>query len=153
MGLKALVQAVTGKSDPAEAAAVLKADPNKLIDLEQRTLELENDAMKAELADRQDARHSMVSLAQANSGTVWGPVIISAIVLVGFFTCLLMLFGKGAADLSANQSELLHTLFGALVPMAAAVVAFWMGSSHQGTKAQDALAALPAQTLPWLAKK
>ncbi|CAA2101359.1 hypothetical protein [Variovorax paradoxus] len=46
----------------------------------------------AYLADTDSARKQTVALAQAGSGIAWAPVIISAIITIGFFACIFLLF-------------------------------------------------------------
>src|SRR6185437_754898 len=135
LGVKGLISLITGSNDQQTALQILQADPNKLLELEEKTKELQLQTYQATLADRQDARKTMVSLTQANSAIAWGPVIVSILVLAGFFTCVDLVFLAKSA-FTAEQAQLLNQLFGALVVMATGVVQFWIGSTR-GSQNKD----------------
>ena len=60
-----IAQTVTGTSNPEEALATIKADPNKVLEFQQAMSAQQVDLEKAYLADVADARHRDVELAQA----------------------------------------------------------------------------------------
>jgi hypothetical protein len=138
-GLKGVVSLITGKDDPQQALDVLKADPQKILELEEHTRTLATDLAKARLQDLADARKSMVGLAQSGTTEAWSPAIVSAIIMLGFFSCLIFLFSDHA-PISPDKEDLLKTLFGALIPMASGVVNFWLGSSNGAQRKDQYLA-------------
>lgn len=115
-----VVKDVSGTSDPDEARAKLKADPEKEAQLRIRLAEIaaeqeakrhqaqaealkatlqaegqrrqaELDELKTRLGDVADARATFLDLAKAGSAFGWGPVIVSCVVTIGFFAILILL--------------------------------------------------------------
>jgi len=60
-----IAQTVTCTTEPEEALAAIKADPNKVLEFQQAMSAQQVDLEKAYLADVADARHRDVELAQA----------------------------------------------------------------------------------------
>ena len=147
-----LVSLVTGTNDPQQALQTLQADPAKIAELENHAKDVALQHYQAQLTDTANARGTMVSLAGAHSAIAWGPVVISAVILLGFFIVIdLMFFVK--TSFNENQASLLNQLFGALIVMANSVVQFWVGSSR-GSQVKDFYMAnsQPVQSgnvLPW----
>lgn len=98
----------------------------------------------AYLADTDSARKQTVALAQAGSGIAWAPVIISALIVSGFFACVFMLFVL-EREWSERQASLLNTLFGALIPGFVTVCNYWLGSSAGSKRAGDSLRKIAEQ--------
>lgn len=96
------------------------------------------------LADTDSARKQTVALAQAGSGIAWAPVVISAIITVGFFICIYMLF-VFERDWTERQAGLLNTLFGALILGFGQVCNYWLGSSAGSKRSGDALRKIAEQ--------
>ncbi|AVQ81640.1 hypothetical protein [Variovorax sp. PMC12] len=92
----------------------------------------------AYLADTDSARKQTVALAQSGSGIAWAPVVISAIITVGFFICIYMLF-VFERDWTERQAGLLNTLFGALILGFGQACNYWLGSSAGSKRAGDAV--------------
>ncbi|MFV0243529.1 MAG: glycoside hydrolase family 108 protein [Qingshengfaniella sp.] len=90
-------------------------------------------AIEARLQDRQDARSTMVTLQKEDSPLAWGPVIVSCIVVFGFFATLLYLIyllRNPSADGTDNAVvQIVNIAVGALTAGFATVVSFWLGSS------------------------
>lgn len=101
----------------------------------------------AYLADTDSARKQTVALAQAGSGISWAPVVISAIITVGFFLCIYMLF-VFERDWTERQAGLLNTLFGALILGFGQVCNYWLGSSAGSKRAGDSLRKIAEQAPP-----
>jgi hypothetical protein len=99
----------------------------------------------AYLADTGDARKQTVALAQAGSGIAWAPVVISAIITVGFFMCIYMLF-VFEREWTERQAGLLNTLFGALILGFGQVCNYWLGSSAGSKRAGDVVRKIAEQT-------
>jgi len=100
------------------------------------------DQLKAVLGDKQDARATMTGLARLNSPLAWGPVIVSAVVTLGFFTVLVYLISAGLDPASQADQALLQIVniaVGALTAGFATVVSFWLGSSS-GSRNKDDIA-------------
>ncbi len=84
-----VAQAVTGKAGP-EAVQALQAEPGLVLQFRQAITNIEAELDKAYLADRQDARHRDVALAQAGRRNVRADVMV-ALDAVGLVVCLLVL--------------------------------------------------------------
>lgn len=117
-----------------EAAANLRAADLK--EFEQR------------LVDKQDARSTMVELQKADSALAWGPVVVSTIVVTGFFATLLYLIYllRNPVPTATDNSviQIVNIAVGALTAGFATVVSFWLGSSD-GSRRKD-LSAAQSQT-------
>ena len=148
------VQEITGTDDPEAARGRLEADPAAATQLRLRLAEiaLEGERLRAEaeeherqvaldtlragLADLQNARGAMTSLAGIGSMLAWGPAMVSAIVTTGFFGMLglFLVWTPSAEDQQAYA--LLNIAVGALVAGFTAVINFRMGSS-QSSREKD----------------
>jgi len=102
--------------------------------------------IEARLADRQDARATMTGLTQADSPLAWGPVVVSTIVVAGFFATLLYLIFLVRQDVGetvepADQLvlQIVNIAVGALTAGFATVISFWLGSS-EGSRQKDSAA-------------
>ncbi|NBC47311.1 MAG: hypothetical protein GVY22_04825 [Gammaproteobacteria bacterium] len=105
-------------------------------------IRLQFDQFKTALQDKQDARATMTGLARLNSPLAWGPVIVSAVVTLGFFAVLLYLISAGLDPASQADQALLQIVniaVGALTAGFATVVSFWLGSSS-GSRNKDDIA-------------
>lgn len=151
LGIKAIAQAVTGKSDPDDVVSALQADPAKLADFELQVKAHELEVYKAQLADVQDARSQTVKLAQAGSPIAYGASIISVIVLATFGYVMYLSLTR---TIPPGQENMVYAMLGTLSTMAVAVVSYWVGSSA-GSAQKDHYFANLAQSqqqgpLPWL---
>lgn len=81
---------------------------------------------KADLADIQDARATMVELQKAGSKISYAPAVVSAIVLLGF---MILSFIAMKPDLTGVRTDVTLFLLGAWSGYAGAVVTYWLGSS------------------------
>lgn len=99
----------------------------------------------AYLADTDSARKQTVALAQADSRIAWAPVVISALIVAGFFTCVFLLF-VFEREWTERQAGLLNTLFGALVLSFGQVGNYWLGSSAGSKRAGDAVRKIAEQS-------
>ena len=98
----------------------------------------------AYLADTDSARKQTVALAQAGSGISWAPVVISALIVGGFFTCVYMLF-LVERNWDERTANLLNVLFGALTVSFTQVANYWLGSSAGSKRSGDALRKIAEQ--------
>lgn len=136
-----VVQAVTGTSDPAQAQAVLDADPDGIkADLQRQLAEIAADRFKAQLADVANARSTTVQLASVKSGIAWGSAIVSGVLLAAWLGSIIANYFSAPA-LGADDAATLRNL-------AIAVAGYWVGSSA-GSASKDARLAnsVPAQML------
>lgn len=155
LAISALGRVLLGKSDATEdevAAAVsqgmtgdqllaLKKEDNAF-KLEMARIAQESDA--AAYADTANARAQTVSLAENGSHIAWAPVVISAIIVIGFFGCVALLFGI-ERTWDERTANLLNILFGALIPGFSTVTNYWMGSSAGSKRAGDAVRKIAEQ--------
>lgn len=121
--------------------------------LQAQKLQSQFDSFKAELQDTEGARTMLTDLAEQKSVIAWGPVIVSTVVVIGFFVVLsLLLLDRTIAD-QGNQlvMQIVNIAVGALTAGFATVVSFWLGSS-QGSRNKDAHA-LQAQAMATTAQR
>jgi hypothetical protein len=83
---------------------------------------------EAGTADNANARGAMVGLVAANSPLAWAPMVISVMVVAGFFV-VLWLFLNRPPRIDDNFKDVLLVLLGALVTAFIQVVQYWLGSS------------------------
>ncbi len=163
------VRDVLGTDDPAEAEQRI-ADPRVAAELRVRLAEIEAEAetreaeiqqkqreaeidklrlemegVREELKDTQSARTMLTDLSAQDSVFAWGPVIVSTIVVVGFFWALWLLVSGGVSADNTALLQIVNIVVGALTAGFATVVSFWLGSS-QGSRKKDT-ASLQAQNI------
>lgn len=119
---------------PEQIVALREAENTFKLEMERIDLQRE----QASLQDVQSARQQTVALAQAGSGISWAPVVISAIITVGFFICVFLLFVIDR-EWSERQAGLLNTLFGGLLLGFGQVCNYWLGSSAGSKRSGDAV--------------
>lgn len=119
---------------PEQMVALREAENNFKLEMERIDFQRE----QAGLQDVQSARQQTVALAQAGSTIGWAPVVISTIITVGFFACVVLLF---LIDRSwdERQANLLNTLFGGLLLGFGQVCNYWLGSSAGSKRSGDAV--------------
>lgn len=151
-----IAQSVTGgATDPTSLAAAL-SDPVAASQVALKLAEVSaqreavrdqeiTDRLKAAMADTADARQQTVALAAANSPIAWAPVVVSVVIVAGFFACLVLLFIMPQAW-DERTAGLVNMLFGALTLSFGQVCNYWLGSSR-GSAAKDERAAQTATTL------
>lgn len=136
-----VVQAITGTSDPTEAARVA-ADPQKALELKVALAKVAADAqatqanerietLRAEINDVANARAQTIALAEAHSPISWSAPTLSFVIVLGF---LCVPFVSKFFGYSIDQIWL-----GALIGAFANVVNYWLGSSASGKRAQEAV--------------
>ncbi|EAV40513.1 hypothetical protein SIAM614_21537 [Stappia aggregata IAM 12614] len=110
---------------------------NTKIEEVDKTRQHEFEEFKARLGDVQDARQSFRDLVKTGNAIAWAPVIVSAIIVFGFFITILVLLSN-TYDPSENDqvSQIVNIVIGALTAAFATVVSFWLGSS-QGSRQKD----------------
>lgn len=154
--VKVIADKVFGNPNASEAdvAAALSSGSltgEQIVALKQAEIEMQLELARIEqatdaayLADTDSARKQTVALAQAGSSIAWAPVVISAIITVGFFVCIYMLF-VFERDWTERQAGLLNTLFGALILGFGQVCNYWLGSSAGSKASGDAVRAIAKQ--------
>lgn len=151
------VRDVLGTDDPVEAEKRI-ADPKVAAELRVRLAQIEAeaeareaeadqkkrqselDAFREEMKDIQSARNMLTELSAQDSVFAWGPVIVSVVVVVGFFLALVLLFYGDVPDQGDQEQiavfQMLNIVIGALTAGFATVISFWLGSS-QGSRNKD----------------
>lgn len=130
-----IATAIAGGHLTAEqVAAIRKADNDFKVQMAQ----IAADSEKAYIADTDGARKQTVALAQTGSAIAWAPVVISALITVGFFACIVLLFVY-ERDWTERQAALLNMLFGALVIAFGQVCNYWLGSSAGSKQSADSI--------------
>lgn len=158
------VRDVLGTTDAAEAAKRAE-DPQLAGQLRIRLAEIDAEAekrenelqmermrtqletFKAELEDTRGARAMLGELTEKGSVIAWGPVVVSVVVVVGFFWVLGQLITTPETLTPGNDLvfQVINIAVGALTAGFATVISFWLGSS-QGSRDKDR-AALRSQTI------
>lgn len=141
-----VVRTVTGgATDQASVAAAL-ADPSKAGEIALGLARIAADREKAKdealtarilaaNADTASARAQTISLAASGSRIAYAPPVVSALVVVGFFLCIIMLFVV-ERSWDERTAGLMNALFGALTISFGQVCNYWLGSSR-GSAAKD----------------
>jgi len=117
-------------------AEALKADPDKLLEF-QKAVAAENTAViSAVLADIQDARKTMVTLAGAGSKLAWGAAIVSVAVVAANIAMGYYIFTD---SIPPGNKDLAMLYAGSLLAALGGVIAFWTGSSYGSVQKTDLL--------------
>lgn len=133
------VEDITGTRDAGKAAAILRADPDKLVALRGQAIAAVQAIEQAYLADRQDARRMAVERLK-NGGSDTRPnvmLIVAGVALVSIIVVLAM-WGFDVPDTAIG---VLSMVAGGLVKMLGDAFAYEFGSSR-GSKSKDELLAL-----------
>ena len=142
-----VVQSVTGTTDDAVAQQVISRDPTIAAQLraqlaqiaaqaQQAARQADLEALRAQLADVQDARGQTVSLAKAGSLVQWAAPVVSVVVLATFG---IVMWAALTRALPAGSETILNMLLGTLAAMATSVVGYWVGSSAGSERKTDLL--------------
>lgn len=99
----------------------------------------------AAIDDTKSARQQTVDLAKEASPIAWAPVVISTIIVVGFFTCVALLFVV-QRTWDERTANLLNVLFGALIPGFTQVCNYWLGSSAGSRRSTDTVRRIAEQS-------
>lgn len=87
--------------------------------------------------DNADARDSNMELIKAGTPIAWAPVLISSLVIVGYFVVIYILFAKPMGKVDDNLRDIMLFMLGALQTAFVQVIQYWLGSSA-GSAAKDA---------------
>lgn len=136
-----IAEALATGSLSGEQIVALKAAENSLT-VELAKVEQARDA--AFIDDTKSARQQTVDLAASGSSISWAPVVISIVIVVGFFACIALLFFIDRTW-DERQANLLNVLFGALIPGFVQVCNYWLGSSAGSKRAGDSLRKIAEQ--------
>ena len=118
---EAVSNAITNANPAAVSAALSEAEARITAEVEKH---------KADLASVADARAVNLKLYEAGSKISYAPMIVSAVVLVGF---LVLSFIAMRPDLAGIRTDVTLYLLGAWSSFAGAVVTYWLGSSAGST--------------------
>lgn len=92
---------------------------------------------RAGTADNADARDSNMELIKAGTPIAWAPVVISSLVIIGYFVVIYVLFAKPLGKVDDNLRDIMLFMLGALQTAFVQVIQYWLGSSA-GSAAKDA---------------
>lgn len=123
---------IFGTTDERAIAQKIETNP-ALAEQFKAKLEAETSALRAALADVQDARATTVALASQGSTIAWGAPVVSVVVLTGFVGLSFLAMKPESAGIRADVALY---LLGAWQSLATAVVGYWIGSSA-GSAAKD----------------
>lgn len=134
-----VVSAVTGGIDESALAAAM-ADPAQRAVLTEQLARIAADRdrvreeaittrLQAALADTASARQQTVQLAASGSRLAWAPMILSTLVLVGFFVCIVLIFVSNK-QWDERQANIINGLFGTLTAAFGAVIQYWLGTAR-----------------------
>lgn len=129
-----IAKQVTGKDSGDEALAAIKADPNLAMQYRQAVMANETELDKLYLADRQDARHRDVALAQAGQHNYRADIMLAMA-----FICLLGIIWMawdGRSNMPDTIFAFINMAAGALLKMIGDAFQFEFGSSR-GSKEKD----------------
>jgi len=114
----------------------LKANPDKLIEFQKAVQEQHTEVMRAVLADIQNARGTMVTLAGQGSKLAWGAAAVSLAVVIANCAMGYYIFTDA---IPAGNKDLAMLYAGSLLAALGGVIAFWTGSSYGSIQKTDAL--------------
>lgn len=124
---------VTGTLTGDDALRALRANPDRVVEFQQRALELDGELERAYLADRQNARQRDIALRQAGAAN-WRADVLAIGALIGLVALIWTLL---FIDIPAGPArDTLLMLSGALVAIVKDVYQFEFGSSR-GSKHKD----------------
>ena len=126
---------LTGKSDPDEASAVLRANPDLVVALKRELAAYEVDLEKAYLADRQDARARDVAI-HAMGRRNWRADIM-LLCATGALIFIIFAINSNIGKISGEVLAIFNMSIGALLKMIGDAFSFEFGSSRS-SKDKDA---------------
>lgn len=133
------VEDITGTRDAGKAAAILRADPDKLVALRGQAIAAVQAIEQAYLADRQDARRMAVERLKGGGSDTRPNVML---VMAGLtLIVIVVVLAKWGFDLPDMVIGILASIAGGIVQMLNAAFQFEFGSSR-GSKSKDELLAL-----------
>jgi hypothetical protein len=127
-------EVLVAKLSAAEAEAQAKWPA--LAEMVKAQEEGRTERFKTGAKDNADARDMQVELVKTGSPIQWAPMIVSIIILAGYFAVLYLLFTRPFAKLDDNFKDILIFMLGALQVGVGQVVNYWLGSSA-GSAAKD----------------
>lgn len=125
-----VAQAVTGQTEPDAVAQALAADPALAAQLRTRLAEIELEVIKADAADRADARARHAAMRD------WATPALAFSITLGFFAALGFAMAFGLPEVGR---EPLLVLIGSLATAWTAVVGFYFGTSNGARRSADAI--------------
>lgn len=122
------------ENTPDAIDSALKSDPSALVKLKElefthktRLEEISLEDVKAHLADKQSARQREIEIKKAG-GSTWPLYLLASIIVVGFFTLLIVLITL-EGDISISKERYIFLMLGTLGTSFAGVVQYFFGSS------------------------
>lgn len=80
-------------------------------------------------ADNADARALLPKLIETKSPIAWAPIVVTTIVLVGYFTVVYLLFAKPLGKIEDNFKDIMLIMLGGLIQAFGQTIQYWLGSS------------------------
>lgn len=117
---------ITAKLSAAEAEAQVKWPA--LAEIAKAQEEGRTARFQAGTADNADARNTLTELVTARSPIAWAPVLVSIVIVIGYFVVLDILLFK-PFKLDDNFKDILLFMLGGLQAAFIQVVQYWLGSS------------------------
>ena len=125
-----VAQVVTGQTEPDAVAQALAGDPALAAQLRTRLAEIELDVIRADAADRADARARHALMRD------WATPALAFFITLGFFAALGFAMAFGLPEVGR---EPLLVLIGSLATAWTAVVGFYFGTSNGARRSADAI--------------
>lgn len=120
-----IARQVTGRDDPVDALAAIKADPAKVLEFQKAIADAAVEFERIAAADRASARQREVAAKDS-----WTPRVLSSVVVGGFFWVIWMVLTGRVRDLTdPTMVGLVGTLIGYASAKADQVVSYYFGSS------------------------
>lgn len=152
----AAVQSVTGADTPAEAQAVLDANPTLRMELitqlaqiaadrEFNEQQAHLDELRVGLADVANARAQMLALTQAGSPLSWSTAIVAILAVLVFAIAVTSVM---FVELPMRAETLASVLFGASAAGYGQVLNYYLGSSAGSARKEGALREAAASSVP-----
>lgn len=98
-------------------------------------------------ADNANARESNLGLIKSGSPIAWAPVLISSLVIIGYFAVLYILFAKPLGKVDDNLRDIMLFMLGALQTAFVQVIQYWLGSSAGSAQKDAALRDITATSV------
>lgn len=97
--------------------------------------------------DNADARDTNLDLVRVGSPIQWAPVVVSILIVIGYFAIIYVLLARPFAKLDDNFKDILLFMFGALQVSFIQVTSYWLGSSAGSAQKDNALRDITATSV------
>ena len=128
-----VASSLTGKGEPEDIVAALRADPNLVFQLQMKLADERLALAEYEQRDRASAR----TMAQKTTLHAWAVIVVSILVTCGFGLVLWAVLSRPIPEAS---SEVAYIMLGTLATGFVQVLNFWLGSSRSSQDKSQHLA-------------